>query len=204
MDTLEFILGIVDSITGFISNGIVGTITGVIALIVSVHYNRKAIKHAEKDQNRNKILEEVQGILTPTIDDLTKEIEVIQNKKISWHRYTSGVCGFNYSLIRFFYDEQYGSIRYAFGKKNSGALRDVLTKFPKLKGMFSSHDFLIDELNKLYVDIEKEIKTSEIKEQLTKMVKEFNKGKSASYRIMIENPVLVFSEHILRLLPLLT
>ncbi len=42
--------------------GIVGTITGVLSLIISVHFNRKAIKQADKNQKRNKILEEVQDV----------------------------------------------------------------------------------------------------------------------------------------------
>lgn len=71
-------------------------------------------------QKRNKILEEVQDVLTPTIDYLTREIEAIQNKKISWHRYTSGVYGFDYGLTRFFYNEQYGYVISAFAKKVVG------------------------------------------------------------------------------------
>ncbi len=65
--------------------------------------------------------------------------------------------------------------------------------------MFSSHDSLIDELNKLYVEIEKEIKTPEIKERLIKMAQEFDKGKSPPYGLNIENPALFFSEYIINL-----
>ena len=170
------------------------SITGLYAREVKKQTNLIVI-----GQKRNKILEEVQDVLTPVIDCLNKEIEVIQNKKISWHRYTSGECGFNYGLIRFFYDELYGSVRSTFPKKGGGALRDVLTKFPKLNSMFSSHDSLIDELNELYVEIEKEIKTPEIKERLIKMVQEFNKGKSATYRVNIGNPDLFFSEYLINI-----
>ena len=170
------------------------SITGLYAREVKKQTNLIVI-----GQKRNKILEEVQDVLTPVIDCLNKEIEVIQNKKISWHRYTSGECGFNYGLIRFFYDELYGSVRSTFPKKGGGALRDVLTKFPKLNSMFSSHDSLIDELNELYVEIEKEIKTPEIKERLIKMVQEFNKEKSATYRVNIGNPDLFFSEYLINI-----
>ena len=169
------------------------SITGLYAREVKKQTNLIVI-----GQKRNKILEEVQDVLTPVIDCLNKEIEVIQNKKISWHRYTSGECGFNYGLIRFFYDELYGSVRSAFPKK-SGALRDVLTKFPELNSMFSSHDSLIDELNELYVEIEKEIKIPEVKERLIKMVQEFNKGKTATYRVNIGNPDLFFSEYLINI-----
>ena len=150
-------------------------------------------------QKRNKILEEVREVLTLVIDCLTREIEAIQNKKIGWRRHTSGECGFDNGLIRVFYNEQYGSIRSAFPKKSSGALRDVLTKFPELNSMFSSHDSLIDELNELYVEIEKEIKIPEIKERLIKMAQEFDKGKASPNILNIEDPYLVFSEYIINI-----
>jgi hypothetical protein len=44
--------------------GIVGTITGVLSLIISIHFNRKLTKKADIDQKRNKIL--VRGIKNPT------------------------------------------------------------------------------------------------------------------------------------------
>lgn len=193
----------------FLNNGqfnwdAINTISNIILVFVLVSITGWYASEVKKQTNlmvisqkRNKILEEVQDVLTPVIDWLTREIEAIQNKKIGWHRYTSGVCGFDQGLIRFFYDEQYGSVISTFPKKGSGALRDVLTRFSELNSMFSSHDYLIDELNKLYIEIEKEIKTPEIKELLIKMVQEFNKGKSATYRFNIENPALFFSEYII-------
>lgn len=179
--------------------GTVGTITGVLSLIISMHFNRKALNQADKAQKRNKILEEVQDVLTPVIDQLTREIEAIQNQKIFWHRYTSGVCGFDHGLTRFFYEEKYGSVKSTFAKKSSGALKDVLTKFSELNSMFTSHDFLIDDLNKRYVEIEKEIKIPEIRERLIKMAQEFNKGKSATYRLNIEQPDTFFGEYIINI-----
>ena len=195
----------------FLNNGqfnwnAINTISNIILVFVLVSITgwyasevRKQTNLMVIGQKRNKILEEVQDVLTPAIDLLTREIEAIQNKKISWHRYTSGVCGFDHGLIRLFYDEQYGSVISVFPKKGSGALRDVLAKFSELNSIFSSHDSLIDELNKLYIQIEKEIKTPEIKEQLTKMVQEFNEGKSATYRFNTENPALFFSEYIINI-----
>ena len=90
-------------------------------------------------QKRNKILEEVQQVLTPTIDYLTREIEAIQNNKIVWHRHTSSVCGFDYGLIRFFYDEQYGYVEIV-GKAY------ILRNFKLLKNYsISQHNDLSDE-----------------------------------------------------------
>jgi hypothetical protein len=195
----------------FLNNGqfnwdAINTISNIILVFVLVSITGWYASEVKKQTNlmvigqkRNKILEEVQAVLTPVIDWLTREIEAIQNKKIGWHRYTSGVCGFDQGLIRLFYNEQYGSVMSAFPKNGSGALRDVLTKFSELNSMFSSHDFLIDELNKLYIEIEKEIKTPEIKELLIKMVQEFNQGKSDTYRFNIENPALFFSKYIINI-----
>lgn len=195
----------------FLNNGqfnwdAINTISNIILVFVLVSITGWYASEVKKQTNlmvigqkRNKILEEVQDVLTPAIDWLTREIEAIQNKKIGWHRYTSGVCGFDYGLVRFLYNEQYGSVISAFPKKGSGALRDVLTRFSELNSMFSSHDSLIDELNKLYVEIEKEIKIPEIKERLIKMAQEFDKGKSSSYGLNIENPDLFFSECIINI-----
>ncbi|CAD6494430.1 MAG: hypothetical protein LAKADJCE_00760 [Candidatus Argoarchaeum ethanivorans] len=87
-------------------------------------------------------------------------------------------------------------------KKVVGALKDVLNKFSDLNSMFSSHDFLIDELNQFYEEIEKETKTPELKERLEEMVKEFNKGKPATYRLTeepIENTFRFYGEHLINL-----
>ena len=68
--------------------------------------------------------------------------------------------------------------------------------------MFSSHDFLIDELNHCYEEIEKEIKTPELEERLDEMTREFNKGKSATYRLKgepIENSFRFYSEYLINL-----
>jgi hypothetical protein len=148
-----------------------------------VHEIRKQTRLMIKDRERTKVLEEVQDVLTPAINHIKSEIDAIQNKKISWHRYTSGGCGFDSGLGRLYYSTQYGPVRSLFDGTSSGALKDILNKFSDLDSMFSSHDFLIDELNQFYEEIEKEIKTPELKERLEEMIKEFNKEKSATYRL---------------------
>ena len=192
--------------TGQFNWDVISTIINIILVFVLVSITgwyanevRKQTKLMVIGQKRIKILEEVQVVLTPTIHCLITEIEAIQIKKISWHRYTSGVCGFNWGVTRFLYSAQYGSVKSAFAEKSSGTLRDVFTKFSELNSMFFSHDFLIDEMNELYVEIEKEIKIPEIKERLIKMAQEFDKGKSATYRLNIEDPYLHFSEYIINI-----
>ena len=181
----------------------VNTISNIILLFILVSitgwYARKQTNLMIKGQMRNKILGEVKDVLTPLIDNLIQEIEAIQNHKIFWHHYTSDVYGFNSGLTRFFYNEQYGSVKFIFSKKINGTLRDVLTKFSELKSMLHSHDSLIDDLNKLYMEIEKEIKIPEIREQLIKMAQEFNREKSATYRLKTEDPYRFYSEYIINI-----
>lgn len=178
--------------------GIIGTITGVLSLIISIYFNRKLAKKADIDQTRKKILDEVQGVLTPAIDRLNSEIKAIRNKKIIWHRYTSGEYGFNYGLWRLINNPQHSSIMYSF-EKNSWALKDILEKFFKRNNMFYSHDALIDELSENYIEIEKEIMIPEIKDKLEKMIKEFNEKRHDSYRLMVENPDKFIGEYIINL-----
>ena len=181
----------------------ISNITLVLALVSITAWYASEVKKQTNlmviNQKRNKVLEEVQNVLTPIISCLTTEFEAIQTKKISWHRYTSGVCGFNYGLTRFLYSAQYGSVKSVFAEKDSGTLKDVLTKFSELNHMFSSHDVLIDEMNEIYAEVEKEIKIPEIEERLIKMAQEFDKGKSATYRLNIENPYIIFSEYIINI-----
>ena len=163
---------------------------------------RKQTRLMIKDRERTKVLEEVQDVLTPAINHTESEIDAIQNKKIFWHRYTSGTCGFDYGLERLFYSAQYGSVKSLFDGTSSGALKDILNKFSDLNSMFSSHDFLIDELNQFYEEIEKETKTPELKERLEEMTKEFNKEKSATYSLTgesIENAFRFYGEHLINL-----
>ena len=189
----------------------INTISNIILVLILVSitgwYARQVKKQTNliiKSQMRNKILEEVNDVLTPLINNLTQEIEAIQNHKISWHHYNSDVhdsdvYGFDNGLTRFFHNEQYGCVKFIFSKKINGTLRDVLTKFSELKSMLHSHDSLIDDLNKLYIEIENEIKIPEIRERLIKMAQEFNRGKSATYRLKTEDPYLFFSEYIINI-----
>ncbi|PXF57873.1 MAG: hypothetical protein C4B59_14350 [Candidatus Methanogaster sp.] len=155
-----------------------------------------------KDRERNKVSEEVREVLTPAIEHIESEIDAIQNKKIFWHHYTSGGCGFDSGLRRLFHNERYRGVRYLFGGKSGGALQDILNKFSNLNDMFYSHDVLIDELNRCYEEIEKEIKTPELGERLEEMTREFNKGKSATYRLKgepIENSFQFYGEYLINL-----
>jgi hypothetical protein len=156
-----------------------------------------------KDRERTKVLEEVQDVLTPAINHIKSEIDAIQNKKILWHRYTSGGCGFSSGLGRLFYSTQYGSVQSLFDETSSGALKDILNKFSNLDSMFSSHDFLIDGLNQFYEEIEKEIKTPELKERLEELAEEFLKERSAKYSLAssdyITNPFQFYGEYLINL-----
>lgn len=178
--------------------GIIGTITGVCSLIISVYFNRKLIKKADIDLKRSKILEEVQSVLTPAIDHLNLEIKAIRDKKIIWHRYISGEYGFDYGLKRLFNHSQHCSIRFSFDK-GSWALKDILEKFYKLNNLFFSHDSLVDELSEIYIEIEKEIMILETKDKLEKMIKEFNEKRLDPYTLKVEKPGRFIGDFIINL-----
>jgi len=171
----------------------------VLITVLYVYEIRKQTRLMIKDRERNKVSEEVREVLTPAIEHIESEIDAIQNKKIFWHRYTSGGCGFDSGLRRLFYNKRYGYVRYLFGGKSGGALQDILNKFSNLNSMFSSHDFLIDELNHCYEEIEKEIKTPELKERLEEMAREFRKEKSDTCGLTgdyITNPFQFYGEYL--------
>ncbi len=187
----------------------INTISNIILVLALVlitvwyaHEVRKQTRIMIKDRERAKILEEVQAILTPIINHIKIEIDAIENKKIFWHRYTSETCGFDSGLKRLFYNEQYGSVKSLFGKRDSEIIEDILIKFSKLYNNFSYHDFLIDEINQCFEEIEKEIKTKELKEWLEELTEEFNKGKTAAYRLKgdsKEYPFKIFSEYVINI-----
>lgn len=144
-----------------------------------------------KDRERNKILEEVQDVLTPAVHHLEKEIEAILHAKISWHRYTSGRCDFNKGLSKLFYDNK---------KECSGAVRDIIGKFPDLGEIFSSHAALYDKLNDFYAKIESEVKTPELTERLKVLVNKFNESREEAYRLRgvhFEKPEQIFGNFII-------
>lgn len=149
------------------------------------------------DRKRNKILEEVQNVLTPAINQLKQEINAIQQKKVFWHRYTSGECGFSQGLSLIFYNNKYESSRFLFDGKRSGTLKDVIGKFPNLHAMFVSHDSLLGDLSDLFNEIEKDINPTIFKERLEELVEEFNELKDDAHKF--NNTVNLFIEYIINL-----
>jgi hypothetical protein len=173
--------------------GVISNIILVLALVLITYWYAKKVSEQTdlmvKDKERNKILEEVQVVLTPVIHHLEKETEAIRDNKISWHRYTSGRCDFNEGLSKLFYDN-----------KKEGAVRDITGKFPDLGEMFSSHDALYDKVNNLYAEIEREIKTPKLKERLKALVNKFNESKEEAYRLrgeFFDEPERIFGEFII-------
>ena len=127
----------------------------------------------EKDRMKNKILEEIQDVLTPTINHLEKETEAIKKNEIFW--YKSGEEGIFEELSKIY--------------SYSGAFKDVFGKFPDLEEMFLSHDNLYGKLNGLYTEIEREIRTPELKERLENLLNTFyqSKREEAYERKLTEN-----------------
>jgi hypothetical protein len=144
-----------------------------------------------QDRDRDKILEEVQEVLTPTIHLLKEEIEAIAHNKIKWIRYPTEMCCF----------EGYPSKLLCTDIKTcSGAERDVFSKFSDLNSRFSSHDTLYDKLYAAYVMIEREVKTTELKERLKVLVKAFNESREGVYRLTgvpFEKPDIIFGNFII-------
>lgn len=139
-------------------------------VIITAYYAREVGKQtilAEKDRWRNRILEEIQDVLTPTKYALEEEIKSITEKTIFW--YKSGEVGIFEGLNKI-----YGNI-YAFN--------DVFRKYPTLKHEFFSHDRLIDELNDLYIKIENELRTDKLKNFVVISVDEFNQSKGEYYKL---------------------
>ena len=152
-----------------------------------------------KLQRRPKIIDEIQNVLTPTINHLDWEIKAIDMKDIFWHRYSEG-CEFTSGLWKLFHDPPYGSIRYSHITQSNWALKDIIEKFPELKDMFSSHNLFIDKLNELYVEIEPHIMTQEIGDKLKEMTRKFNERKEGPHKLMgkpIDEPERYFGEYII-------
>jgi hypothetical protein len=157
----------------FINNGqlnwdAINTISNIVLVaalvIVTCLYARQVRKQTilmEKDMMRNKILEEIQDVLTPTIYSLEKEIEAIKTNEIFW--YKSREEGLFEGLFKI-----YG---------NNGAFKDVFEKIPDLEEVFLSHDNLYSKLNGLYTEIEREIRTHDLEKSIENHITEFNKLK---------------------------
>jgi len=143
----------------------ISNIVLVLALvIITGWYARQVRKQTilmEKDMMKNKILEEIQDVLTPTIYSLEKEIDALEKNEIFW--YKSVEEGIFEGLFKICGD--------------SNAFKDVFEKFPDLEEMFLSHDSLYDKLNELYTEIEREIRTPELKERLENLLNMFYQSK---------------------------
>ncbi|MBE0517116.1 MAG: hypothetical protein IBX41_07000 [Methanophagales archaeon] len=175
--------------------GVLSNMILVAALIVITAFYAREVRRQTalmvQDRERNKILEEVQDELTPTIHRLEEEIEAIEHNKIKWIRYPTGIC----------YFEGYPSKLLCTDiKACCSAARDVFSKFPDLNGKFSSHDALHDKLYAAYATIEREVKTPELKERLKVLVKEFNESREGVYRLTevpFEKPDIIFGNFII-------
>jgi hypothetical protein len=152
----------------------ISTISNIILVtalvIITGWYAREVRKQTilmERDRRRNNILEQIQDVLTPTIYSLEKEIEAIEKSEIFW--YKSREEGVFDELSKIYGD--------------SGAFKDVFEKFSDLEKMFLSHDNLYGKLNGLYTEIEREIRTPELKERLKNLVNTFNQSREEAYKL---------------------
>lgn len=185
------------NITGiFINNGQLnwGAISAIliaISVFITWWYFRKQTTLKVKDSERNKILEQVQDVLTPTIHFLKAEIEAIQDNKIFWYRDRSGEGRFDKGLSKLFDGNK---------REWSAALRDFIGKNPGLKTKFHTHNVLYDKLNELYAKIECDVKTPT--ERLKVLVRNFNESREEAYRLKAEafdEPERIFGNYIINL-----
>ena len=156
--------------------GAISNIVLVTALVLITYWYAKKVSEQTdlivKDRERNKILEEVQDVLTPTIHHLEKEIKYIQNNNILWSK-RGGVGEFgpmyggNEPINRLF-------------NASSAVLKDVIHKYPELKSKFSSHDNFREKLSELYAEIEREVRTPEFEEQLRVLLRTFNESREGA------------------------
>ncbi len=125
----------------------------------------------EKDRERNKILEGIQQVLTPSISILTSEIEGITN---------STRMHFAQKFNEFFDRKRYYS--YAFW--------DIMDEFTDLAEKLHSNDKFTDKLNTFYNKIKKEVTDNferdgfNKRQHLIEMVNMFNKS----------NPEVLYNE----------
>jgi len=169
----------------------VSNILLVTALVcVTYWYARKVSEQTTlmiRDRERNKILDEVQRVLIPTICNLANEIKAIRENKFFWHKPRE--TGILDNLFKFFYDKG----------EYSGAFKDVIEKF-HLEEKIISHDNLYDKLNELYIEIEKEIKTPKLEKRLKVLVNEFNQSRQDPYKLRVvhfDRPGIIFGNFII-------
>ncbi|MCW3129529.1 MAG: hypothetical protein N2V75_05470 [Methanophagales archaeon] len=154
----------------------ISTISNIILvaalIIITWWYARQVRKQTilmEKDRMRNNILEEIQDVLTPTINSLEKEIEAIEKNEIFWSK-RGGVGEFGPG-----YGGE-GTIKRLFNA-SSAIFKDVIHKDTDLESKFISHDKLREKLNELYAEVEREVRTPERKERLKSLLNTFYQSK---------------------------
>ncbi len=175
--------------------GVISDIILVMALVtVTCYYAREVRRQTElmvQDRERDRILDEVKYVLAPYIQSLKKELEAIEQNKIKWIRYPTGMCHFE----SYPFKSSYANI-----KEYGGAERDVFSKSDDLNVKFSSHEVLYDKLSAAYAAIEREVKTPELEERLKVLVKEFNESKEGVYKLTdvpFEQPDIIFGNFII-------
>jgi len=169
--------------------GVISNFILVAALVgVTYWYAKKVSEQTElmvKDRGRNRALEEVQDVLTPTIHFLKAGIEVIQDNQIFWYRDTPEESRFDKGLSKLFDGNK---------REWNAALRDFIGKNPSLETKYHSHNALYDELKAFYAKIEGEVKTPELTERLKVLKNNFNESREEAYRLRAE--VFDESKHI--------
>ena len=108
-----------DATSAIAASAIINSILVAVLVAITAFYAREVRRQTAvmvQEGEKNKILEEVQDVLTPTIHFLEEEIEAIEENKIWWHRYTSGRCDFQEGLAKLIGSNSKGY---------SGAARDV-------------------------------------------------------------------------------
>ncbi|KAF5433026.1 hypothetical protein C5S39_02310 [Candidatus Methanophagaceae archaeon] len=168
---------------------VISNIILVAALVgVTYWYAKKVSEQTElmvKNRERNKILEEVQDVLTQTIRFLKQEIEAIQGNEIFWYRDRSGESRFDKGLSKLLYYNK---------NERCATVRDFIGKNPSLETKYHSHNALYDELKAFYAKIEGKVKTPELTERLKVLKNNFNESREEAYRLRAE--VFDESEHI--------
>jgi phage host-nuclease inhibitor protein Gam len=180
-----------DAISTICNIGLVAALVWITACYAREVKRQTAIM--VRDSERNKILEQVQDVLTPTIHFLKSEIEAIQDNKIFWYRDRSGEGRFDRRLSKLFYDNK---------KERSATLRDVFKKILGLETKFHTPNVLYDKLNEFYAKIECEVKTPKLTERLKVLVSNFNESREEAYRLRAEafdEPERIFGEYIINL-----
>jgi uncharacterized coiled-coil protein SlyX len=180
--------------------GAISNIVLVTALVLITYWYAKKVGEQTdlmvKDAEKNKILEEVQEVLTPTIYHLEKEIEAIQNNEIFWSvREGVGEFGPRYHRPGYGGEE---TIKRLFDA-SSAVFKDVIHTDTDLESKFISHDNFREKLNELYTEVERVVKTSKLKERLKVLVNKFNESREEAYRLRgghFEKPERIFGNFI--------